>query len=203
MGLGRGRSAGRAGRPQRRRGGRALVAGRRPHIRHGRTGGRAMAGGGGGPGGVARGVGRGVEEKAAGVDVVQAAGGVVWRPGADGAIEVLVVHRPKYGDWSLPKGKLDAGEDHVTAALHEVEEETGFQAELGVELPSTSYRDRHGRPKKVRYWMMRVGGGKFVPNHEVDKARWLAVEAACDLLTYERDQELLREFARQAPTLST
>jgi 8-oxo-dGTP pyrophosphatase MutT (NUDIX family) len=83
-------------------------------------------------------------------DTVRAAGGVVWRRGADGAVEVLVVHRPKYDDWSFPKGKLDPGETEEECALREVDEETGLRCELGEELPTTMYVDRKGRPKRVR-----------------------------------------------------
>jgi 8-oxo-dGTP pyrophosphatase MutT (NUDIX family) len=124
----------------------------------------------------------------AGVTTIEAAGGVVVRDG-----QVLVVHRPKYDDWSLPKGKLDPGEDHATAALREVAEETGLRARLVRELPSTSYRDRFGRPKTVRYWLMEVAGGAFTPNPEVDEARWLAPAEAASLLSYQRDRWLIAE----------
>ena len=122
---------------------------------------------------------------------VEAAGGVVWRTGADGTVEVLLVHRARYDDWSLPKGKLDPGEDHLTAALREVEEEAGLRCTAGEELPSVGYEDRHGRPKRVRYWAMTVAGGEFAPNDEVDAVRWLPVAAAIELITYPRDVEVL------------
>ena len=128
---------------------------------------------------------------APGTAVVQAAGGVVWRRSPAGEVEVLLVHRPRYDDWSLPKGKLDPGEDHVTAALREVEEETGLRGELGPELPSTSYVDRRGRSKSVRYWAMTAAGGGFTPTDEVDEAVWLPVGAAKDRLTYERDRSVV------------
>ena len=86
--------------------------------------------------------------------VVRAAGGVVWRRATDGEAEILLVHRPKYDDWTFPKGKCDAGEDDETCARREVEEETGLLCELGAELPSTEYIDPKGRPKVVRYWAM-------------------------------------------------
>jgi 8-oxo-dGTP diphosphatase len=124
-------------------------------------------------------------------EVVEAAGGVVWRRGDDGQVEVLVVHRPKYDDWTLPKGKLDAGEGHQDAALREVEEETGQRALLGPELPSTRYDDRFGRPKRVRYWAMEAAGGAFEPNREVDEVRWLPPEHARQMLSYDRDREVL------------
>jgi 8-oxo-dGTP diphosphatase len=123
---------------------------------------------------------------------VRAAGGVVIRPTPDGGREVAVVHRPRYDDWSLPKGKLDAGEDWEDAALREVEEETGLRCALGEELPSVSYRDRKGRRKLVRYWQMRPLSGRFEPTGEVDELRWLPPEQAIRLLTYEHDRELAR-----------
>jgi 8-oxo-dGTP diphosphatase len=123
---------------------------------------------------------------------VRAAGGVLLRSG-DRGVEVAVIHRPKYEDWSLPKGKLDAGEDFEQAAVREVEEETGMQGEPVAELSSVSYRDRKGRTKLVRYWLMRPLGGEFAPGSEVDELRWLDPEAAGELLSYEHDAELVRE----------
>ena len=123
---------------------------------------------------------------------VRAAGGVVLRDG-DAGPEVAVVHRPKYDDWSLPKGKLEAGEDWQDAALREVEEETGLRCELGDELSPTSYHDRKGRSKTVRWWVMAPRGGELGGDEEVDEARWLAVGEAEGLLDYEADLELLRE----------
>jgi 8-oxo-dGTP diphosphatase len=117
---------------------------------------------------------------------VQAAGGVLVRDG-----RVAVVHRPKYEDWSLPKGKLDPGESFEEAALREVQEETGIRGELVRELPSTSYRDSKDRPKVVRYWEMTPVAGEFVPNSEVDELRWLEPDEAAGLLTYDRDREVL------------
>ncbi len=123
---------------------------------------------------------------------VRAAGGVLLRQGA-GRIEVAVIHRPKYGDWSLPKGKLDGDENFEQAALREVREETGMEAELGPELSPVSYRDRKGRTKLVRYWLMRPTGGGFEPGSEVDELRWLDAEDAQRQLSYEHDAALVRE----------
>ncbi|HEX2047205.1 MAG TPA: NUDIX hydrolase [Acidimicrobiales bacterium] len=126
-----------------------------------------------------------------GTTVVQAAGGVVWRRSPAGELEVLLVHRPKYDDWTVPKGKLDPGEGHAEAALREVEEETGLRCTLGPELGSTSYRDRKGRPKQARYWAMTPVAGRFTPTDEVDRAAWLPVDEAKAVLTYERDRPVL------------
>ncbi len=127
-------------------------------------------------------------------ELVRAAGGVVWRP-ADGGVEVLLVHRPRHDDWSLPKGKVAPGDDDDEAtARREVEEETGYRAALGRELPSTHYTV-DGRPKQVRYWEMRVGDGAFAPNHEVDEIAWLALPAARERLSYAHDRAVLDAFA--------
>jgi 8-oxo-dGTP diphosphatase len=123
---------------------------------------------------------------------VRAAGGVLLRQGAGGT-EVAVIHRPRYEDWSLPKGKLDGDENFEQAALREVKEETGMEAELGPELSPVSYRDRKGRSKLVRYWLMRPTGGGFEPGNEVDELRWLAPEDAQRQLSYEHDAALVRE----------
>lgn len=122
--------------------------------------------------------------------VVRAAGGVVVRNGV-GGVEVLVVHRPQYEDWSLPKGKALGDESDEDCARREVEEETGLLCALGADLPSTSYADRQGRAKRVRYWLMEPIGGELAFRHEVDDARWLPLVEARDLLSYERDAGVL------------
>jgi 8-oxo-dGTP diphosphatase len=123
---------------------------------------------------------------------VKAAGGVVRRLTPGGGVELAVVHRPRYDDWSFPKGKLDAGEGWEDAALREVEEETGLRCRLLHELPSTGYTDRKGRPKAVRYWLMEPAGGSFAANAEVDELRWLPPAQAEGLLSYPHDRELVR-----------
>ena len=133
---------------------------------------------------------------ARGVTVVEAAGGVVWRRSPAGELEVLLVHRPRYDDWTVPKGKLGAGEDHASAALREVEEETGLRCALGEELPSTSYIDRKGRPKRVRYWAMTPAEGDFTPTDEVDEVRWVPLDAAVEQLSYPRDGAVLDALPR-------
>jgi 8-oxo-dGTP diphosphatase len=125
---------------------------------------------------------------------VRAAGGLVVRDGKDGA-EVLLVHRPRYDDWTFPKGKVDPGESDEQAALREVEEETGFRCSLEIELPSTSYFDAKGRPKLVRYWRMRVVDGDFAVNNEVDQIEWLPAAAARARLSYDRDRALAEHVA--------
>ncbi len=117
---------------------------------------------------------------------IEAAGGVIIRDG-----KVAVVHRDRYDDWSLPKGKLDAGESFEEAALREVREETGLECELGRELDPVSYVDQKGRPKIVRYWLMEVTAGEFEANEEVDEMRWLPPAQAAGLLTYPHDRELV------------
>ena len=122
---------------------------------------------------------------------VKAAGGVVWRRGAGGP-EIVTVHRPRYDDWSLPKGKLDPGESWEQAALREVEEEIGLRCRLGDELPPVAYDVEKGR-KVVRYWLMEPESGEFAANEEVDEVRWLSPAEAEQLLTYEHDRALVRE----------
>jgi 8-oxo-dGTP diphosphatase len=123
---------------------------------------------------------------------IEAAGGVLWRQSGDQR-QFAIIHRPKYDDWTLPKGKLDPGETHEQAAMREVSEETGFSVELGAGLGDTFY-EHDGRPKRVRYWSMRAAGGQFRPNTEVDDIHWLPLEDARRLLTYERDRAVLDRF---------
>ncbi len=130
-------------------------------------------------------------------DSVRAAGGVVWRR-SDGDVEIAVVHRPRYDDWSLPKGKLDEGEGFEDAALREVEEETGLRCRLGRDLGETHYEDRKGRPKVVRYWAMTDCDGEFEPNEEVDELRWVPIADAKGVLTYDFDRELVDRVAAEA-----
>lgn len=126
--------------------------------------------------------------------VVVASGGVVGRRGEAGHLEVLLVHRPAYNDWSFPKGKALDGEPAAEAALREVHEETGYRCSLGPELATLEYQDRNSSRKLVRYWSMTVTGGEFAPNPEVDEIRWLSPEAALHLLSYSRDRAVLRSF---------
>jgi 8-oxo-dGTP diphosphatase len=130
--------------------------------------------------------------------VVRAGGGVIVRPGRDGR-EILLVHRPRYDDWSFPKGKRDGDETDEETACREVLEETGMAVVLGRELGEARYTDNRGRPKVVRYWLMtpdeQASGPGFTPNHEVDELRWCSLDVAGTLLTYEHDRALLRHVA--------
>jgi 8-oxo-dGTP diphosphatase len=138
--------------------------------------------------------------------VIEAAGGLVWRPGEGGrpsqqrnqsrrGTEVALVHRPKYDDWTLPKGKLEPGEHPLLAALREVEEETGALAVPGRPLGRSRYTVE-GRPKRVQYWSMRWKGGEFRPNPEVDLVDWEPVELAAPRLKPDRDGFVVDEFLR-------
>jgi 8-oxo-dGTP pyrophosphatase MutT (NUDIX family) len=133
-------------------------------------------------------------------ETVRAGGGVIVRPGDNGP-EVLLVHRPRYDDWSFPKGKRDGDETDEATARREVLEETGLAVVLGVELGEARYRDSKGRPKIVRYWLMTPdpddSGPGFAPNHEVDELRWCAIAEAARLLSYAHDRALLSHAAEE------
>ena len=127
---------------------------------------------------------------------IRAAGAVLWRSSADSAgPQVAVIHRPRYDDWSLPKGKVDPGETEPVTAVREVHEETGYCAHLGRRLAAVSYPIELGI-KKVRYWAARCIDGEFSPNAEVDRLIWLAVPAAMKQVAYPHDRKVLRRFAK-------
>ncbi len=130
--------------------------------------------------------------------VILGGGGLITRQryGASdgGVLEVLMVHRPKHQDWSLPAGKLDAGEDLAECALREVFEETGFVCELGRELGAVDYVDQRGRVRQVHYWEMDVVSGSFQPSSEVDAIKWVPLAEALDWFTHPRDVEILEAF---------
>ena len=121
---------------------------------------------------------------------VRAAGAVVLR--GTTPVEVLVIHRPQYDDWTLPKGKVEAGESDETCAVREVEEETGLRVRLGRELPSVRWQDRNGDPKVCRYWLVDEFEGEAVGQHEVDVVEWMPLDEAMSRLSYPRDVEVLR-----------
>jgi 8-oxo-dGTP diphosphatase len=130
---------------------------------------------------------------------VRAAGALVVRAGEQGD-EVLVVHRPRYDDWSFPKGKCDGGETFAETAVREVLEETGHQVVLGADLGEVRYHDQKDRPKVVRYWVATLADARsadaaFAANDEVDEIRWVRPEAAATLLSYHHDADLLKRLA--------
>ena len=131
------------------------------------------------------------------MDDVRAAGAVVTRKGGD----VVLVHRPKYDDWSFPKGKLDGGETMPFAAVREIEEETGQLSRLGPVLGDVRYAVPDGR-KLVRYWSAEARGGEFTPSDEVDELRWVDVREAAGLLSYAHDVEILERFAAVGPPVA-
>ena len=127
---------------------------------------------------------------------VFAAGAVLWRPGDDAASpEVAVIHRPRYDDWSLPKGKVDPGETEPVTAVREVAEETGYAAHLGRRLAAVTYPVDQST-KKVRYWTARAIGGEFSPNSEVDELKWLPISEAIKAVGYPHDRKVLRRFKK-------
>lgn len=139
--------------------------------------------------------------------MIRAAGGVVWRTGPAGGIEVLLVHRPRFDDWTLPKGKRKRAEHPIRAAVREVHEETGVRAGVGPRLPSVHYDVWSGTElveKVVDYWAMTVRGDDgFTANAEVDERSWLPLEAARKRVTYPHDQRVLTAFVALKPPLAT
>ncbi len=129
--------------------------------------------------------------------IVYAAGAVLWRPtdSSNPGLELAVIHRPRYDDWSLPKGKVDPGETAPVAAVREVCEETGQHAVLGRRLDMVSYPIEAGI-KKVYYWAARSTGGDFIPGNEVDELVWLPTPEALKRLTYSHDRKMLRHFMK-------
>ena len=133
-----------------------------------------------------------MNDKQANVDVIQAAGGLVWR-NANGRKELLIIHRPKHDDWTLPKGKLEPGESWKEAALREVLEETVCQVEIENFAGCICYTPKDV-PKIVLYWNMKlIDEGNFKPNKEVDQIRWLKVDEALAILGYQSERELIKK----------
>lgn len=130
---------------------------------------------------------------------VVAAGGVLWRPaeGSDG-LEIAIIHRPKYDDWTVPKGKLDPRESVLEAALREVWEETGYRGRVGAPLGAISYlkETRNGgfQDKVVHYWAMEAGRGTFTEGAEVDRLEWVTPSCAMRRVSYDMDREVIRRF---------
>lgn len=134
-------------------------------------------------------------------DPVLAAGGIIWRPSSESnGVEVLLVHRPRYRDWTFPKGKLRKGESLLSAAIREVAEETGLSVIVGHRMPAVRYRTIDG-PKEVTYWVMQRSGGQFAVNHEVDEIRWVSMARARRKLSYAHDRRLADELADLPPSV--
>jgi 8-oxo-dGTP pyrophosphatase MutT (NUDIX family) len=119
----------------------------------------------------------------------------VWRPGDDGVTELILVHRPRYDDWSLPKGKAHRGESDEDTALREVEEETGLRCRLGKELATVRYVTERGEDKTVRWWSMTVRKDVgFTPNDEVDQLRWVTLDEFDRVGSFESDRDVVHSF---------
>ncbi len=136
--------------------------------------------------------------------MIRAAGAIIWRENSPFDLEVLVIHRPQYDDWSFPKGKVDDGESPIAAAYREVKEETGVDAVFGQYLGTTSYKVDENK-KKVKYWMARAKNDPtpFIPNAEVDKIEWVDSKTARHFLTHDEDRDLLDDFMSKERYAST
>ncbi|CAN2177797.1 Ap6A_hydrolase domain containing protein [Candidatus Nanopelagicaceae bacterium] len=136
--------------------------------------------------------------------MIRAAGAIIWRENSPFDLEVLVIHRPQYDDWTFPKGKVDDGESPIAAAYREVKEETGVDAVFGQYLGTTSYKVEENK-KKVKYWMARAKNDPtpFIPNAEVDKIEWVDSKTARHFLTHDEDRDLLDDFMSKERYAST
>lgn len=136
--------------------------------------------------------------------MIKAAGAVLWREETPFELEILLVHRPQYDDWSFPKGKVEDNETAIAASYREVKEETGYSAIFGQYLGSSSYKFGEGK-KKVKYWMAQAlpHADAFMPNSEVDKIEWVSIKEARHFLTYDEDREILDEFINRERYTST
>ncbi len=133
--------------------------------------------------------------------MIRAAGALLWREIAAGEIEIALVHRPRYDDWSLPKGKIDEDETALACAYREVFEETGIKARFTRQLGAVEYED-NGAQKRVKYWVAQaLGASDFVANEEVDQLRWLKPTDSIELATHQSDKEMIERFLEiEGPT---
>ena len=133
--------------------------------------------------------------------MIRAAGALLWRERSAGEIEIALVHRPSYGDWSLPKGKIDENETALACAYREVFEETGIKARFTRQLGTVEYEDNNTQ-KRVKYWVAQaLGTSDFVANEEVDQLRWLKPSDSIELATHQSDKEMIERFLEiEGPT---
>jgi 8-oxo-dGTP diphosphatase len=126
--------------------------------------------------------------------LIQAAGAVLWRKSDKSKIEIAIIHRPRYDDWSLPKGKVESGESHISAGYREIQEETGYESTFGPEIGSVVYK-LEGAPKEVRYWSAAATVKTGNPNpQEVDEVLWLEPSKAKEKLTNKDDRAIVDFF---------
>jgi 8-oxo-dGTP diphosphatase len=134
--------------------------------------------------------------------VIRAAGALLWRESSELKIEIALIHRPRYDDWSLPKGKIEEGESSLRCAFREVIEETGITPQFGRELGSVEYKEPAGL-KRVKYWAAKALTDEFLPNEEVDEIKWLNTEDALSVATHESDRSIIENFLTQDPRTDT
>lgn len=136
--------------------------------------------------------------------MIRAAGALLWRENSQLEIEIALIHRPRYGDWSLPKGKVDDGETTLQCAYREVFEETGVKAQFTRELGSVEYQES-GESKRVKYWAAKapLSSQQFIVNEEVDEIRWLTPVDATTLASHDSDKSIIENFISQEPRTDT
>lgn len=127
--------------------------------------------------------------------MIRAAGALLWRDNSDLSLEVALIHRPRYDDWSLPKGKLEMGETALQCAYREVQEETGIRATFTRQLGTVEYEES-GQEKRVKYWAAHCAltNSEFVPNEEVDQMKWLSPSQALEQATHDSDKSIIEKF---------
>ena len=134
--------------------------------------------------------------------MIRAAGALLWRENSELKIEIALIHRPRYDDWSLPKGQIEEGESSLRCAFREVIEETGITPQFGRELGSVEYKEPAGL-KRVKYWAAKALTEEFLPNEEVDEIKWLDPQDALSLATHDSDRTIIESFLEQEPRTDT